>query len=144
MCRGHLRNLTKHHPSQGAALAQVARCYKWTHLVSKVFLLAQSWWGGGRPRSTGHPLSLARVMVMMEGGMKVDGFFLPHRASALSRLLELSTQATPCDITGHPPLHPASDRKCFQESRSMGSLDPSFIHSPMYSFIHSFTHLSTH
>lgn len=100
--------------------------------------------GGGRPRSTGHPLSLARVMVMMEGGMKVDGFFLPHRASALSRLLELSTQATPCDITGHPPLHPASDRKCFQESRSMGSLDPSFIHSPMYSFIHSFTHLSTH
>lgn len=132
--RDRLGNLTKHHPSQDATLAEVARSHKWRHLVTQVFLLAQSWSAAGCPRSPGHALSLARVMVMVEGGTRVDGFFLPHKAFTPFRLLEPSTQVTPCDITscrrkvlpgkgehGFPLLgiHPAMYLLIYSPSRSL-------------------------
>lgn len=144
----HRGNLTKRHPSQDATLAEVARGHKWRHLVTQVFLLAQSWSAVGCPRSPGHALSLARVMVMVEGGTRVDGFFLPHKAFTPFRLLEPSTQVTPCDITSHPLLHPAVGGKCFRGRGSVGSLYPAFTlqctylsthlarHSPTLSFMH--------
>lgn len=148
LCGVHLGNLTKHHPSQDATLAEVARRHKWRHLVTQVFLLVQSWSAAGRPRSTGHALSLARVMVMVEGGTRVDGFFLPHKAFTPFRLLEPSSQVTPCDITSHPLLHPAAGGKRFQGRGSVGSLYPALTlqctflsihlanHSPTLSFMH--------